>query len=224
MHRGASRKGPGGVRSEERGRIDGETVKWFDGVSLMVETRPMGRAFESITDQMKAFCDRQHMFFVATAPNEGGHVNLSPKGYDSFRILGENQVAYLDLMGSGAETIAHVRENGRITFMFCAFEGKPNIIRFYGTGKVVLPTDSDWEEWAPLFSGAVAEGAAVRSVIVADVHRTSNSCGYAVPFMDFVEERSRLIEYGENLSDDDIVEYQRQKNATSIDGLSAVVL
>ncbi|MDJ0769208.1 MAG: pyridoxamine 5'-phosphate oxidase family protein, partial [Ilumatobacter sp.] len=86
----------------------------------------MGRAFETITDPMRDFIESQHVFFVATAPSEGGHVNLSPKGYDSFRLLGANRVAYLDLTGSGAETIAHVGQNGRITVMFCAFEGKPN--------------------------------------------------------------------------------------------------
>ena len=180
----------------------------------------MGRAFESITDQMRAFCDRQHVFFVATAPNEGGHVNLSPKGYDSFRILDDNRVAYLDLTGSGAETIAHVTENGRITFMFCAFDGKPNIIRFYGTGRAVFAGDAEWDEMRSLFPD---DPGAVRSVIVADVHRTSNSCGYAVPFMDFVSTRDQLVEWGETKSDEDIEAYWEQKNATSIDGLPAVV-
>ena len=101
----------------------------------------MGRAFDTITPQMRDFIERQHMFFVATAPANGGRVNMSPKGYDAFRILGDNRVCYLDLTGSGAETIAHVRDNGRITFMFCAFEGKPNICRLYGSGRVVREGD-----------------------------------------------------------------------------------
>ena len=99
----------------------------------------MGRAFDTITEPMRAFVAEQHLFFVSTAPSEGGHINMSPKGYESFRIIDSNRVCYLDLSGSGAETVAHLRQNGRITFMFCAFTGKPNIVRFYGTGGVVRP-------------------------------------------------------------------------------------
>ena len=184
----------------------------------------MGRAFDTITDQMRAFCDGQHVFFVATAPlTAEGHVNLSPKGYDSFRILGDNRVAYLDLTGSGAETIAHVQENGRITFMFCAFEGKPNIVRFYGTGRVVRPGDADWDELAPEFAGSTpAEEGAVRSIIVADIDRTSNSCGFAVPFMDFVEDRSTLSDHWDGKDDQELAAYWVKKNETSIDGLPAI--
>lgn len=183
----------------------------------------MGRAHESITDQMQAFCDRQHVFFVATAPSEGGHVNVSPKGYDSFRIIDETTVAYLDLTGSGAETIAHVRQNGRITFMFCAFEGKPDIVRFYGEGRVVRPGDDDWSSWFERFAGSVpADDGAVRSIIVADVSRTSNSCGYGVPFMDFVSERPRLVEWAAEKTDADVAEYQRKNNVESIDGIPAL--
>jgi hypothetical protein len=167
---------------------------------------------------MRTFVEEQHMFFVGTAPSTGGNVNLSPKGYDSFRILGDNKVAYLDLTGSGAESIAHVRENGRITFMFCAFDGKPNIVRFYGSGRVVLPEDSEFSELRASFS---AQGA-VRSVIVADIHRTSNSCGYSVPFMEFVEERNTLVEWAAKKSDDDLIDYWATRNAVSIDGLPAL--
>ena len=170
---------------------------------------------------MLAFIERQHMFFVATAPTAGGNVNMSPKGYDAFRILGPNRVAYLDLTGSGAETIAHVRENGRITFMFCAFEGKPNIVRLYGAGTVVRSGDSQWDSLRELFGGSVSDGP-IRSIIVADIHRTSNSCGYSVPFMDFVEDRNRLLEWGAKQSVDDLQEYWSTKNATSIDGIPAL--
>jgi hypothetical protein len=179
----------------------------------------MGRAFDTITDPMRAFIETQHMFFVATAPSEGqGHVNLSPKGYDSFKILDANRVAYLDLTGSGAETIAHLRQNGRITFMFCAFEGKPNIVRLYGTGTVVRPDLAQWEELRNLFETS----GAVRSIIVADIHRTSNSCGYSVPFMAFKEDRTRLIDWAQDKTPEDLAEYWATKNSTSIDGLPAV--
>ena len=178
----------------------------------------MGTAYDTITDAMRDFVDHQHLFFVATAPNQGGRVNLSPKGLDSFRVLGPNRVAYLDLTGSGAETIAHVRENGRITFMFCAFEGKPNIVRFYGTGRVVRPRDTEFDELVALFPPREA----VRSVIVADIDRTSNSCGFAVPLMDYVDDRTTLSTWAGNKTDDDIAAYWTEKNSRSIDGLPAV--
>ncbi len=179
----------------------------------------MGTAFEQINEPMQAFIERQHLFFVATAPSEGGRVNMSPKGYDSFRILGPNQVCYLDLTGSGAETIAHVQDNGRITFMFCAFEGKPNIVRLYGTGRVVTRRDAEFDELNASFD----DNPGARSIIVADIDRTSNSCGYSVPFMDFVEERTRLNDYWSEKSADDMDAYWAKKNAHSIDGLAGVV-
>lgn len=178
----------------------------------------MGKAFDSITDQMRSFIEAQHMFFVATAPSEGGHVNLSPKGLDSFRVLDENQVAYRDLTGSGAETIAHVRDNGRITFMFCAFDGKPNITRLYGTATVVLPTEDRFNELESMFD----ERRGVRSFIVATIDRTSNSCGFSVPFMDHVGPRTVLDEWVDRRTDDDIEAYWAEKNARSIDGLPAL--
>lgn len=178
----------------------------------------MGTAFDTITAQMRTFVDAQHVFFVSTAPSSGGHVNVSPKGYDSFRILGDNQVCYLDLTGSGAETISHVRENGRITFMFCAFSGKPNIVRFYGQGRVIRPGDAEWDE----LRGHFDEVSGQRSIIVADIDRTSNACGYAVPFMDFVEDRQRLSDHWDNKTDDELTDYWATRNQTSIDGLPAV--
>ena len=184
----------------------------------MGQTDAMGRAFETITDQMIEFIERQHMFFVASAPSSNGHVNVSPKGYDAFRILGPNKVCYLDLTGSGAETIAHSKQNGRVTFMFCGFDGKPNIVRLYGTSRVARPGDQEFAELLDLFP----QHDGVRSIIVADVHRTSNSCGYSVPFMDFVEDRPTLQKHWDGVSDDDLAAYWDKKNQTSIDGLPAV--
>ena len=158
------------------------------------------------------------MFFVATAPEGGGRVNVSPKGYDSFRILDERTVAYLDLTGSGAETIAHVRQNGRITFMFCAFEGDPDIVRLYGRGRVVTLGDDGFDVLLAGFSPAHG----IRSIIVADIDQTSSSCGFAVPLMDFVAERGRLREWAEHRTDDELTAYRSSKNARSIDGLPAL--
>lgn len=183
----------------------------------------MGRTFDSITDAMRAFIDRQHVFFVATAPREGGHVNLSPKGYDSIRILSANRAAYLDLTGSGAETIAHVRENGRITVMCCAFDGKPNIVRLYGKGRILVPGEADFTDLLRHFEpGPATERGAVRSIVDIEVDRTSTSCGFAVPFMDYVGEREQLLEWGDARSDDEIEGYWDEKNAASIDGLPAL--
>ena len=137
----------------------------------------MGTVLDSIDDDLAAWIEAQPVFFVATAPcGPDGHVNLSPKGYDTLRVLGPDSVAYVDLTGSGVETIAHLRENGRITLMLCAFEGPPKIVRLYGTGEVVLPGDPDWDDlWSrfPARSGA-------RAIIRTRVERLSSSCGFAV--------------------------------------------
>ena len=178
----------------------------------------MGRSYDSINDAMRTFIERQPMFFVGTAPSEGGRVNLSPKGYDSFRVLGPNQVCYLDMTGSGAETIAHLRDNGRITFMFCAFEGKPNIVRLYGAGRYVRQGDPEFEK---LLDGFPPRNG-IRGIVIADLEATSSSCGYSVPFMDFVEERQRLNEHWLGKDDDELVDYWSNKNAASIDGLPAL--
>src|ERR1700761_8566098 len=112
----------------------------------------MAKFFDSILEQHREFIGKQKMFFVSSAPlNAEGHVNLSPKGIDSFRVLSKNRVAYMDIIGSGNETSAHLLENGRITFMFCAFEGPPNILRLYGHGRTVLPSDAEWEGFADHF-------------------------------------------------------------------------
>ena len=178
----------------------------------------MGRVLDHIDDATASWIETQHMFFVGTAPGEGGRVNLSPKGLDSFRVVGPTEIAYLDLTGSGAETIAHIRDNGRITIMFCAFEGPPRILRLYGTGSVHQPGDQRFGELSPLFP----ERRGVRSVITASVERMQDSCGYSVPMMDFNGNRTRLDAWVESRSDDEIAAYWTARNATSIDGLPAL--
>ncbi len=176
----------------------------------------MGKVYDQITEDLEKFIRKQHLFFVATAPlSAEGHVNLSPKGMDCFRILSNQQVGYLDMTGSGNETSAHIAENGRITFMFCAFEGSPNIVRLYGTGRTVLP---DTDEWNALI-GNFTLYTGVRQIIVADIHRTSTACGYAVPLFDYKAERETLVKYWQAKDDDDLETYQRTRNNISIDGL-----
>lgn len=179
----------------------------------------MGSFSTSISDDTAEWIGRQHLFFVATAPlTESGHVNVSPKGLDTFRILGPNQVAYLDLTGSGAETIAHLRENGRTTLMFCAFEGNPDIVRLYGHGRVFLPDDEGFETLVDRFESRPG----IRSVIVVDVDKVGNSCGYGVPLMDFVEDRDRLSKWALAKGEDAMPRFWASKNAVSLDGLHAV--
>jgi hypothetical protein len=126
----------------------------------------MGKEMEEITAEYKSFIEDQHLFFVTTAPfNEEGHINLSPKGFDCFRVLSPTTVGYLDIVGSGNETSAHLLENGRITFMFCAFDGPPKILRLYGKGKTVLPGDDEWDELSKQFTILPA----TRQIIVADI-------------------------------------------------------
>lgn len=177
----------------------------------------MAKVHENITDSIRAFIEKQHLFFVATAPLSGdGRVNMSPKGLDSLRVLSRDRVAYLDLTGSGNETSAHLLENGRITFMFCAFEGPPNIVRLYGTGRTIVPGAPEWDELYALFP---QDYLGVRQIIVADISRVQTSCGYAVPFMDFVGERDTLHRWAEAKGADGLVSYRQQKNLCSIDGL-----
>src|SRR5690348_1131798 len=142
----------------------------------------MAKVYAEITADLQRFMAQQSLFFVATAPLAGGgHVNLSPKGLNCFRVFDPRRVGYLDITGSGNETAAHVTENGRITFMFCAFAGAPRILRLYGTGRVVLPAT---EEWAALRPGFPAVPGA-RQLILADIHRVQTSCGMGVPLLDF---------------------------------------
>ncbi|MGB7156440.1 MAG: pyridoxamine 5'-phosphate oxidase family protein [Tepidisphaeraceae bacterium] len=176
----------------------------------------MGSTFDSITPDLRRFIEAQKMFFVATAPlSRAQHINLSPKGLDCFRVLTENRVGYLDLTGSGNETSAHVEENGRITFMFCAFDGPPKILRLYGRGRTVLPTAAEWTDLAKAFPGYPG----ARQIIVADIHRAMTSCGFAVPRYEFVEHRDELLKYAEKKGPEGLEQYRRDKNVTSIDAL-----
>ena len=179
----------------------------------------MSDRFSSLRPDLAQWWCEQPLFFVATAPNGGdGHVNLSPKGYDTFRVLAPDRVAYLDLTGSGVETIAHLRENGRITLMACAFSGNPRISRIYGRGTVHSFGSSGFDELAPLFPELPGR----RAVIDVAIDGVSTSCGYAVPLMDLVGDRDRLNEWAEQKGDAAIVEDWGKKNAASIDGLPGV--
>ena len=176
----------------------------------------MGKELEAITPDLQAFLESQPVFFVATAPaSTDEHVNVSPKGLDSFRVLGPHTVAYLDLTGSGIETISHLRENGRITLMFCAFSGKPDIVRLQGTGRFVRADD---DGAADLFA-RFPELPGARAVIVVDVARIATSCGYGVPLMDPVGPRTRLLEWAEARGAEGLEAYRAGRNATSISGL-----
>jgi len=171
--------------------------------------------FSSISDDLARWWAEQPLFFVATAPSgSGGHVNCSPKGLDTLRILGPQRVAYLDLTGRGIETIAHLRENGRITLMACAFTGAPRISRIYGSGTVHELGSPGFDELAAEFPDLPG----ARSVIDVAVDRVTTSCGYAVPLMDLVGDRDRLLDWARAKGDDGLVAYRESKNATSIDG------
>ena len=177
----------------------------------------MGRTYPSIDSRLRAFVEAQRIFFVATAPSgTGGHVNLSPKGLDSFRILDEQTVAYLDLVGSGVETIAHLRDNGRICVMFCALEGPPTVLRLHGRGEVIEPQDRRFDELRPMFPDAPP--GSVRAIIVARLTRISDSCGYGVPLYQHAGDRPQLTAWAERKGPSGLHQYQRDKNARSIDG------
>jgi hypothetical protein len=179
----------------------------------------MGKVYDQIDEKLAAFIGRQHLFFVGTAPDSPhGHLNVSPKGLDTFRILGPDSVAYLDLTGSGIETVAHLRQNGRITILFCAFEGRPLILRLHGRGRVVEPGEP---EWAGLIAG-FPEYPGVRSIIIVDVERIADSCGYAVPLYEYQGERSQLIDYADKKGPEGMEQYQSQKNRASIDGIAGL--
>ena len=177
----------------------------------------MGKVHEQIDDPLRGWIEAQHVFFVATAAaSVEGTVNLSPKGMTgTLAVLGPTSVAYLDLTGSGIETVAHLRENGRITLMWCAFDGPPRIVRVHGTGSVVVPGDERWDELAAHFGSHRGQ----RAVIVVDAERVSDSCGYSVPLMEFTEDRTRLEKWADKRSDDEMAAYRAERNATSIDGL-----
>ncbi len=177
----------------------------------------MARTYPAITDELRAFIEAQQMFFVASAPlNAEGHVNVSPKGLDCLRVLEPLRVAYLDLTGSGNETSAHLRENGRITLMFCAFASMPRILRLYGTGNVALPDSALWATLRPLFPDYLG----ARQLIVADIARVQTSCGFGVPLYDYAGQRGTLLKWAEAKGDQGLEAYRQQKNMRSIDDLT----
>ena len=177
--------------------------------------------YDELTDKIQDFIAAQKMFFVASAPLSGdGHVNLSPKGYDSFRVVDRQTVAWLDMGGSGIETQAHVKENGRITIMFCAFEGAPNILRLYGRGEVVQFDD-------PRFAGLLAlfpDFERARAIFTVKLDRIQDSCGWGVPFFEFAGDRDQLKRVANNvkMTAEDWADKFRTKNARSIDGLPGI--
>jgi predicted pyridoxine 5'-phosphate oxidase superfamily flavin-nucleotide-binding protein len=176
----------------------------------------MGRVDDAISDEIADFIAAQHVFFVATAPTgHDGRVNVSPKGLDTFAVLDPNTVAYLDLTGSGVETIAHLRDNGRITIMLCAFDGKPLIVRLYGRGEVLPIGGADADDLLSRFGSYPG----ARSVVRVRVDRVSTSCGYGVPLLEYEGERDQLTKWAERRGPDGLDEYRDEKNAASIDGL-----
>ena len=167
----------------------------------------MGKIFEQIDEKLAAWIERQHLFFVATAPSEEGRINVSPKGpIGSLRVLDHHTVEYDDHVGSGAETAAHLRDNGRICLMLCAFDGPPRIVRLHGRGEVIASDDP---------------GSGVRAVVRIRVERVSDSCGYGVPLLEFVAERPQRELWLERKGSDGVRDYVRDRNAVSIDGLPA---
>jgi len=179
----------------------------------------MSKVHPALDADLVAFLEAQHLFFVATAPlSEEGHVNVSPKGHDSFRVLDPHTVAYLDLTGSGAETMAPLRENGRICLLFCAFEGKPKIVRIHGQGEVLEPGHPDFAALSALFPDLPG----ARSIVRVRATRVSDSCGFSVPRFDFAGERTDLLRWAEKRGPVGLARYRAERNAASIDGLPAV--
>ena len=173
----------------------------------------MGKKLSEITDGLKEFIKEQRIFFVATASIDS-RVNLSPKGSDSLRVIDSNRVVWQNLTGSGNETASHIREVNRITIMFCAFDGKPNILRLYGTATEVQPNDEDWVKWEKLFPSHVG----TRQFFDVKVDLVQTSCGFQVPFFEYVGERGLLDKWAQAKGQEGIEEYWQTKNSMSIDG------
>jgi hypothetical protein len=193
----------------------------------------VGTLYAELDERLRKFIARQPVFFVATAPcltndGDGGHVNVSPKGYaDTFAVLGPTAVAYLDLTGSGAETIAHLRQNGQITIMFCSFSHETKVLRLYGHGEVVLPGSARWDELAahfPRTADPAVELTNQRAIIAVDLQRIADSCGYSVPEMSLATERAVLDQWAAKKTAADLIAYRAEKNSVSIDGLPALDL
>jgi hypothetical protein len=189
----------------------------------------MGKVFAEIDDKLASWIRGQQMFFVATAPEVGGHINLSPKGpIESLQVLDPHTIAYLDLIGSGAETVAHLRQHGRICVMLCAFQGPPRILRLHGRGTVLAPGCDGFDRTAVTFDLAAMPAAehAARSIIVVDVQRIADSCGFDVPLMTDQGRRPQRMAWVDNKlakgGQAALAEYVTEHNAESIDGLPAL--
>lgn len=174
----------------------------------------MAKFYTELDETLRQFITAQHIFFNASAPSHG-RINISPKGLDTFRILSDKCVAYLDLTGSENETAAHIAENGRVTLMFCSFDAKPLILRLYGRGQVVRPRDAQWTELHSHFPTLPGE----RQIIVLDIESIMATCGFAVPFYEYKGERTLLQEFACKMGDERMDEYRHQRNQRSIDGL-----
>ncbi len=179
----------------------------------------MAKFYDRLTTELQAFIEAQHVFFVATAPTNG-RVNLSPKGMDALRVINANQIAYLDLTGSGNETAAHLLENNRITIMLCSFTEKPLILRLYGQGESIRSNDSAWSEYLSLFPVI----AGTRQIVRINVESVQTSCGFAVPFYEFAGDRQVLKEWAEKQGESGVHEYWQKNNQQSIDGLPTGLL
>jgi hypothetical protein len=179
----------------------------------------MAKFYTELDESLKEFIRSQRIYFHASAPKKG-RINISPKGLDTFRILNEHSVAYLDLTGSECETAAHIAENGRLTLMFCSFEKKPLILRLYGRGRVIHQRDPAWTEVRAHFKSYPGE----RQIIVLDIESIMTTCGFAVPLFEFKGDREQLTEFACKMGDEKMDEYRQKKNQTSIDGLPTYLL
>jgi hypothetical protein len=174
----------------------------------------MAKFYTELNETLRQFIVAQRLFFNASAPNQG-RINVSPKGLDTFRILSDQRVGYLDLTGSECETAAHLAENGRLTLMFCSFEDKPLILRLYGRGRVVRPRDPEWQGLHAHFATLPGE----RQIILLDIESIMTTCGFAVPLYEYQGERTLLPEFACKMGEERLDEYRRQRNQRSIDGL-----
>lgn len=178
----------------------------------------MSKILPEISPELKEFIEKQPVFFVATAANEG-RINLSPKGMDSLRVIGANKVIWLNLTGSGNETAAHLLKNNRMTIMFCAFEDKPLILRLYGQAKTHHPRDKEFEKYIGLFS----ETAGARQIFEVNIDLVQTSCGFAVPLMEYKEDRTILRDWARKKDEKGLNDYWQEKNTKSIDGFETMI-
>jgi len=176
----------------------------------------MGKEYSEIDDRIRGWIERQRLFFVSTAPlADDGRINCSPKGLDGLRVLGPRQIVYADIGGSGIETVAHLKENGRIVIMLCAFDGPPKIFRFYGSGRSVEPHNEDFAELVPMFPKMPA----IRNFVVVDIDCIRDSCGFGVPIYDFKSDRESMKNWAESKTEGELLAYRAERNALSLDGL-----